>query len=301
MPSSNGVYTLPPGYLAVTGQVIQASQHNPPLEDIAQALTNRLSRDGTAPMTGPVKAADGAVGAPSLTFNNAQSTGFYKTAGGNIGVAVGGVETVEFGPGGIVTGARFLGELISYTGITAPALTVFPYGQTLSRTTYAALWAFAQTQITAGNTFYNNGDGSTTFGIGDLRGRTLAGKDDMGGSSAFRLTTANFGSNPDVLGNSGGSETVTLSLAQLPTGITSNGTITAVAPNSSNFVTGAGTEVISFGGGAANKTIVTSNTVAANSSSASGTASVTSNNTGGGAHNNVQPTMVVNYLLFAGA
>jgi hypothetical protein len=46
------VYSLPPGYLAVTGQVILASQHNPSLEDLAAALTNSLPRNGAAPMIG---------------------------------------------------------------------------------------------------------------------------------------------------------------------------------------------------------------------------------------------------------
>lgn len=52
MPRSGGVYTLPPGYLAVSGETIQPSNHNPPLQDIAQALTESLPRDGTAGMTG---------------------------------------------------------------------------------------------------------------------------------------------------------------------------------------------------------------------------------------------------------
>jgi hypothetical protein len=59
MPSSNGVYSLPPGYLAATGTTIQVSQHNPIFEDVAAALTLRLSRDGTAPMTGPINLAAG--------------------------------------------------------------------------------------------------------------------------------------------------------------------------------------------------------------------------------------------------
>lgn len=49
---SNGNYSLPDGYLAVTGQTILPSQHNPPLEDIAAALTARVMRNGSAPMTG---------------------------------------------------------------------------------------------------------------------------------------------------------------------------------------------------------------------------------------------------------
>jgi hypothetical protein len=46
-----GVYTLPSGYLATLGQVIQPSQHNPPLEDVATGLTNRLTRNGSGSMT----------------------------------------------------------------------------------------------------------------------------------------------------------------------------------------------------------------------------------------------------------
>ncbi|WP_298254966.1 hypothetical protein [Bradyrhizobium sp.] len=52
----------------------------------------------------------------------------------------------------------------------------------ISRTTYAALWAFAQIEITAGSTLYNNGDGSTTFGIVDMLGWLPVGWDKMGRS-----------------------------------------------------------------------------------------------------------------------
>ena len=48
--NSSGVYTLPDGYLATTGQTILASQHNPSLEDIATALTGSLPRNGTSGM-----------------------------------------------------------------------------------------------------------------------------------------------------------------------------------------------------------------------------------------------------------
>jgi hypothetical protein len=52
MPRSGGIFTLVPSYLAVSGQTIEVENHNPPLEDIAQALTDSLPRDGSAPMTG---------------------------------------------------------------------------------------------------------------------------------------------------------------------------------------------------------------------------------------------------------
>lgn len=51
---SSGNFSLPPGYLAVSGQTILASQHNPSLEDIASSLSQLLLRSGVAPMTGPL-------------------------------------------------------------------------------------------------------------------------------------------------------------------------------------------------------------------------------------------------------
>jgi hypothetical protein len=47
----NGIYSLPAGYKAVSGQKVLASQHNPPLEDLAASMTNSLPRTGVAPMT----------------------------------------------------------------------------------------------------------------------------------------------------------------------------------------------------------------------------------------------------------
>ena len=49
---SGGIYSLPAGYVAVSGETILPSQQNPPLEDIAAALTASLPRNGAAPMTG---------------------------------------------------------------------------------------------------------------------------------------------------------------------------------------------------------------------------------------------------------
>lgn len=52
MPRAGGIFTLVPGYFAVDGTTIEVSQHNPVFEDVAQALTDSLPRDGSAPMTG---------------------------------------------------------------------------------------------------------------------------------------------------------------------------------------------------------------------------------------------------------
>ena len=47
---SNGNYTLPNGSTAVTGQVILASTHNLPIEDLASSMTNSLARSGVGGM-----------------------------------------------------------------------------------------------------------------------------------------------------------------------------------------------------------------------------------------------------------
>lgn len=229
MPSdANGVYSLPDGYLAETGELVLASQHNLPLEDLAEAMSGRLPTSGAAAMKGPLKAAVGAADKPSLTFSSDTTSGLFKTATG-VGVSIGGTIVAEFTSAGLSKGARYLGELIPYTGSTVQQRTVFPYGQTLSRTTYPDLWAFAQIEIAAGNVFYNNGNGLDTFGIGDCRGRSLAGKDDMGGVAASRLTATYFGASGSIIGSVGGGESSQMQPTNLPfTAYNLNGAATTI-------------------------------------------------------------------------
>jgi len=72
------------------------------------------------------------------------------------------------------------GGYMPYAGLTAPAGWLFPFGQNVVRATYPALF-------TALGTLYGVGDGSTTFGLPDLRGRVLAGRDNLGGTASGRL------------------------------------------------------------------------------------------------------------------
>jgi microcystin-dependent protein len=85
---------------------------------------------------------------------------------------------------------------------------LLPFGQNLSRAVYADLFA-------KWGTFFGVGDGSTTFGVPDLRGRALAGADNMGGAAANRLTAAISGIS-GIMGSFGGLEYHYLSEAQMP-------------------------------------------------------------------------------------
>lgn len=73
------------------------------------------------------------------------------------------------------------GIIVPYGGASAPSSGwLLCAGQAVSRTTYSALFAIIGTS-------YGVGDGSTTFNLPDLRGRVLAGIDNLGGTAANRL------------------------------------------------------------------------------------------------------------------
>src|SRR5262249_44557947 len=102
------------------------------------------------------------------------------------------------------------GVALPYFGVTAPSSAfALPFGQAISRTTYVNLFNLIATT-------YGAGDGSTTFNLPDLRGYLLAGKDDMGGAVASRITAGASGIDGTVLGAAGGAQTVTLITAQMP-------------------------------------------------------------------------------------
>lgn len=167
-----------------------------------------------------------------------------------------------------------IGTVHDFVGPSAPTGWIFPYGQLLSRTTYSALFNLI-------GTTYGVGDGSTTFNAPDLRGRVVAGKDDMGGSgSANRLTNQTGGLDGDVLGATGGTETHTLLETQIPAHTHTFG------PKTARF-------------GANGQTYSDWQPSAGDSDR--NTVSGITNATGGGlAHNNVQPTIVLNKILFVG-
>ena len=192
-----------------------------------------------------------------------------------------------------------VGAYIEGTGI--------PTGTTISAIGSATALTLSQaasgsnTGITLRICPHGQGDGSTTFNVPDGRGRVTVGRDDMGGTSANRLTGQTGGLNGDNLVAVGGSETHTLTSTDTPThthtattgasGTHTHGvqtfavTTTASAPGSPIF----GAATATGGGG-----------IRAGAAQADGdhTHTVTVDNYGsGGAHNNVQPSRVVNFII----
>ena len=91
-----------------------------------------------------------------------------------------------------------IGGLMPYVGASAPnSAFVLPFGQAISRTTYATLFGLI------GGTF-GGGDGSTTFNVPDYRGTALVGVGARPGGSTWGL------------GQKYGEETHALSVAEMP-------------------------------------------------------------------------------------
>lgn len=186
-----------------------------------------------------------------------------------------------------------LGVALPFFGTSAPNSSfVLPYGQAISRTTYSTLF-------TMFSTTYGTGDGSTTFNIPDLRGRVVAGKDDMGGSDSGRLSSTYFGASSgqsgSTLGHVGGAESHTLTAAQAPvmTG-TGTGSGATASVGGANFALYSGSNALASGG----NTIPAVTDAGTNALSVTvSSLSVTVNAAGGSPHPVVQPTIIGNFLM----
>lgn len=159
-----------------------------------------------------------------------------------------------------------IGTIIEYAGSTLPEGYLACDGSAVSRTDYADLFDVI-------GTTYGAGDGSTTFNLPNLKGRVTVGLDT--GDTAF-----------DTLGETGGEKTHTLTIDEMPS---HNHSITnpSNAPNAV-FHSSVGTNhwfnVQGSGDGAHPDAFQYANPTIANKG-------------GGGAHNNLQPYIVINYII----
>ena len=161
------------------------------------------------------------------------------------------------------------GTVVPYAGASTPANWLLCAGQAVSRSTYSTLYA-----ALGNGAIYGTGDGSTTFNLPDLRGRTVAGKDNMNGSAEGRLTSGSAAAiDGATLGAAGGAQEHTLTAAQ--SGLPAHSHTQGVVNNNSG---GVEDNAPSNGG-----TFATTGTVASAPASS--------------AHTNTQPTIVLNYII----
>lgn len=223
---------------------------------------------------GDASSESGSNAGSNLTVTNYDDAGNYLGAPLSINRATGQV-TVQANPTtpqsvatkAYVDGSAFIGEVKMWAGTVLPnANWGWCSGQALSRTTYAALFGVIGTRFGAG-------DGSTTFNLPNLFGRTPVGYDGSGWA----------------MGASGGEQNHTLTGAEMPAhahGVNDPGHFHPMALPSQQAQTDLGT---------GENVLVPGST---NWSTGSALTGVTIQNAGGGAaHNNMPPYQVIGFII----
>lgn len=150
-----------------------------------------------------------------------------------------------------------IGSISLFAGSTAPSGYLICDGSAVSRTTYSGLFDVI-------NTTYGTGDGSTTFNLPNLKGKVPVGLDSN--DTSF-----------DSLGETGGEKNHTLITDEIPAHYHNAG-------EGKEFIKNTG-ETFGYGTGASTSIAVS-------------TKDALTGSTGGGqAHNNLQPYIVMNYII----
>lgn len=173
---------------------------------------------------------------------------------------------------GIQQSAAPIGGIVLYGGASPPTDWFFCAGGVASRSTNSQLFGVI-------GTTFGVGDGATTFGLPDLRGRAPFGTDAMGGTPASRLTLFSA-----VNGASGGDQN-----AQNPNLVlTDTGHIHAQET----------AQTLNLGGSDLPKQAGPNGFYGVNTATAMTGITVTSNLTG--TSQNIPPALIINFIIYAG-
>lgn len=200
------------------------------------------------------------------TFVNAQHNHEDSAGGGLLTPAA--IDSSGYTAGQVMA-ADGSGGWSALTLFQIPSGVVVPYGGStapsgwlLSAGQAVSRTTYADLFAVIGTTF-GVGDGSTTFNLPFFNGRTPVGKDNMNGTNANVIA----GAWADTLGGAYGEENHTLTSSEMPAHTHTTGVATA-----------------NYGGGA-------------NTAMAGGSGGATGSTGSGAAHNNIQPSIVMNWII----
>lgn len=203
--------------------------------------------------------------------------------------------------GGGGSGSTPSGSLTAFAGATAPTGWLICDGSVVSQATYASLYAVV------GGTYNTGGEGAGNFRLPNMKGRVIVGRD---------ASDSDF----NVLGETGGAKTHTLTEAQMPVHDHTGSAFSNGSHNHSGSISGGShSHPMSTGAalslGAGNSLFANSGNPPVTSAGNTGTSSshshtLTINTDGshshslsidtagsGGAHNNLQPYIALNWII----
>jgi len=232
--------TSSPGTPGIVGRLYAATDQTPPrlFYDHGTGWFDVGALIALSVTTGII--ADGAVTAAKMATDTITATQIAPDAVGTSEIAAGAVGNAELAASSVAAGnmqtnsvptAAIQANAVNFSKIASdvpvvpvgavmdwpwhhnqlPTWALLPYGQLLTQAAYPAMQILAD----AASRPYG-GVAGTSFNMPDMRGRSAAGRDDMGGTVAGRVTVAISGINGTTLGSAGGTEGVTLSTAQIP-------------------------------------------------------------------------------------
>jgi microcystin-dependent protein len=226
---------------------------------------NAVSVSGDTVINGSTVLAGTARLDSTVTVAGAATFQSTVTVKGDVHVSSKVCASAYYGSGSNLTGLPSMptGAIIPWSVTVAPSGYLLCNGTSVNRTTYAALFAVV-------STLYGTGNGSTTFNVPDLRGRFMAG---WGAGSSNALTSVTVGMvDGSAMANIGGTEAVTLSVAQIPAHTH------AIVPHQG--------EATGQPGGLDR------------SSETAAQTTIDSGSTGGdGAHSNIPPVLMINFVI----
>ena len=195
--NGSGIYTLPSGNPVVPGTTIDSAWANDTMEDMANEITNSLSRTGAGGMLAPFRLADGNVTAPGIAWLNETNSGLYRSGAGSTWMSILGVNTMQFSTVGVTIP---FGKALTAAGNASVAGTFAVGGAAAFASSLSVVGAFT---VSGGITGDIVGNVTATTGTSTFNDMVVTGSLDMTAGSSATITGLSTPTNSSDAANKG--------------------------------------------------------------------------------------------------